>query len=247
MSPKITVLTATHNRPDLLYRAIISVQNQTIQEYEHIIVGDRCKISEKVVKSFNDSRLKYFFNSEEIHNQGALGWNIGLDNMTSEYVTYLCDDNIFLPNHLEIMYNNIQTMDVVYAGFYHIYIGAGDRSIKKQLERNMYDITSSDIFSGEGLDMISLCHKRYINNEIIYWKPICQLPGYYGEDKWYMEQLRRITQKIKVIKNVTSIYYARDACHNLDNDYHQRVNNLSDNQLFVYPEYTNKEYIMSHE
>ena len=40
--PKISVITATHKRPDFLRRCIMSVQAQTFRDYEHIIVADHC-------------------------------------------------------------------------------------------------------------------------------------------------------------------------------------------------------------
>ena len=61
MTPKISIITATHRRPDLLYKCIKSVQTSTLQEYEHIIVGDHCDWAERVCDSFPfDDRIKYF-------------------------------------------------------------------------------------------------------------------------------------------------------------------------------------------
>ena len=46
--PKITLITCTYYRPDLLRRTIQSVQQQTLQDYEHIIVADHCPFAQHV-------------------------------------------------------------------------------------------------------------------------------------------------------------------------------------------------------
>lgn len=101
-NPLVTIYMPTHNRSDLLSRAIESVQAQTYSDFELIIVDD-CSTdnTEAVVQAYKDkdSRIKYIKNSE---NLGAcISRNKAIRAAQGEFVTGLDDDDYFLPERLE--------------------------------------------------------------------------------------------------------------------------------------------------
>ncbi|MDD4736007.1 MAG: glycosyltransferase, partial [Kiritimatiellae bacterium] len=58
MNPKVSVVTSTYNRADVISRAINSVLAQTFENWEMCIVGDCTPDhTEKVVNSFQDERI----------------------------------------------------------------------------------------------------------------------------------------------------------------------------------------------
>ncbi len=60
MNPTVSVIIPTYNRANLVSRAIKSVLNQTYQDFEIIVVDDCSEDNtEEIVKSFNDSRIRY--------------------------------------------------------------------------------------------------------------------------------------------------------------------------------------------
>jgi glycosyltransferase involved in cell wall biosynthesis len=60
MTPKITVVLPVYNRSSELRRALLSVQNQTYDDFECIVVDDASTIPiQPVVASLNDGRFKY--------------------------------------------------------------------------------------------------------------------------------------------------------------------------------------------
>ena len=75
--PKISLITCSYFRPDLLRRAIQSVQKQTFQDYEHIIISDHDPFTEHVYNDFKeDSRIKFFeVEKPYIYNLGAVSFN----------------------------------------------------------------------------------------------------------------------------------------------------------------------------
>ena len=102
-NPLVTVYMPTHNRSELLSRAIESVQAQTYNHFELIIVDD-CSTddTEAVVRSYQDkdARIKYIKNSE---NLGACASrNKAIRAAQGEFVTGLDDDDYFLPNRLKV-------------------------------------------------------------------------------------------------------------------------------------------------
>ena len=79
-NPKISLITCSYFRPDLLRRTIQSVQKQQFEDYEHIIVSDHCPFTEHVYNDFKeDNRINFIKNiNPHIYNLGACSFNIVL-------------------------------------------------------------------------------------------------------------------------------------------------------------------------
>ncbi len=100
---KVSVIIAAYRRDDCLEKAIASAVNQTHSDTEIIVINDSAdevwneKI-ERVVSQFGDKVL-YICNEE---NQGsARTRNIGINAATGDYITFLDDDDLYLPKKIE--------------------------------------------------------------------------------------------------------------------------------------------------
>jgi glycosyltransferase involved in cell wall biosynthesis len=103
----VTVITATHNRPEELKSAITSVLNQTFKDFEYIIINDgNIPETKKVVESFKDPRLKYYHYRRKFGCSAS--FNGGLRVSKGKYISFLDDDDIYYPDHLEIMVNALE-------------------------------------------------------------------------------------------------------------------------------------------
>ena len=251
MTPKITSIIPTYNRPDLLARAIKSVQLQTLEDWELIVFSDHCPKAKDVYENFfrDDKRIIFVENPNKwVKNVGAIGVNYGFKNAKSNTITYLCDDNMFLPNHFELVYGGlIGGHSVVETLAYHIDIGSGDGKIKEILERGFNrDINFHNRPINENMidgnvtpcpsDMIRLGHTLDDVLETVgYWTPWCDNPNRgYNEDG---EFIRRLSHRYRYnsIQEYTGVYYARGSCVTRDEEYHVKVNSLSKDDIFVYP------------
>lgn len=97
---KVAVVMPTHNRATLVRRAIESVFAQTMTEFELIVVDDgSTDETMAVLRAIEDERLKV------IHLPRAGGAcrarNLGVEEATADVVTFLDDDDEFLPDRLE--------------------------------------------------------------------------------------------------------------------------------------------------
>ena len=45
----------------------------------------------------------------------------------------------------------------------------------------------------------------------------------------------------KSLEDLTNVYYSRHACQTRDEDYHQKVASLKPDEIFVYPELTERD------
>jgi glycosyltransferase involved in cell wall biosynthesis len=96
-----SIIIPTYNRADLIPETIRSVQNQTFENWECIIVDDGStdntkSIIEDLIKQ--DSRLKYIYQENA---ERSAARNNGIRNSSGEYICFLDSDDHFVANHLE--------------------------------------------------------------------------------------------------------------------------------------------------
>ena len=99
--PLVSVLMSTYDRYDYLEESVNSILNQTYQNFELIVVLEKCKNQdkiEKILKSFKDSRIVI------VKNQAKLGFaaslNVGIESAKGKYIARMDDDDISLPERL---------------------------------------------------------------------------------------------------------------------------------------------------
>lgn len=100
--PLISIIIPTHNRPELLARAVDSALSQTLEEIEVIVVDDG---STPVVQLPARSRLRLV--RLEPNQGGAAARNRGAEAAQAHWITYLDDDDILMPDMAEKALQNI--------------------------------------------------------------------------------------------------------------------------------------------
>jgi glycosyltransferase involved in cell wall biosynthesis len=100
MNPKITVLTTVYNGLPYLKEAIESVLYQAYTNFEFVIIDDASTDdSVDLIKSYKDSRIRFFQNKNNIGQTASL--NKGLEIAEGEYIARLDQDDVCLPERLE--------------------------------------------------------------------------------------------------------------------------------------------------
>jgi glycosyltransferase involved in cell wall biosynthesis len=103
---KISVIIPTFKRTELLDRALASVYAQDIDpnDVEVLVVGDGCPELEANphLKDLNTNGFNTtIYNLKRNHNDlGAAARNHGILHAKGEYIAYLDDDDVWMPNHL---------------------------------------------------------------------------------------------------------------------------------------------------
>ena len=98
----VSIITPTFNCEKFIAETILSVQAQTYQDWELLIVDD-CSTDKtvEIISSFQekDSRIKYFYNTT---NKGsAISRNIALQNAKGKWIAFLDSDDLWHPEKLE--------------------------------------------------------------------------------------------------------------------------------------------------
>ena len=117
--PVVTVIIPTFNRALIVGRAIRSVLGQTFQDWELLVVDDASTDNtEQVVKNFPDRRIRYIRHDQNRRVSAAR--NTGIRSAQGEYVSFLDDDDEWLPEKLvkevEVFRNSAQEVGLVYTG-----------------------------------------------------------------------------------------------------------------------------------
>ena len=120
--PRVSVITATYNRSEVLRYAIDSVRRQSCRDWEHIVVGDACTDdTEALVRSYDDPRLRFFNRARNFGEQTGPN-NDGLAAASGELVAYLNHDDVWFPDHLTSLIEERDRLDadLVYAPFVNV-------------------------------------------------------------------------------------------------------------------------------
>ena len=124
-NPKFSVIIPTYNRANYVAEAVESVLQQTYHRSELIVVNDgSTDDTAEVIRRFGD-RICYM---EKANGGKASAVNLGLKYVTGDYVWILDDDDIGLPNKLELhaaQFAGDPDLKFVYTGYEFI---EGERS-----------------------------------------------------------------------------------------------------------------------
>ncbi|OGN29987.1 MAG: hypothetical protein A3A33_01540 [Candidatus Yanofskybacteria bacterium RIFCSPLOWO2_01_FULL_49_25] len=108
--PTISVIMPTHNRPELLKRAITSVLAQTYSDFELIVVDDGLqKSARETVEYFRDPRIIYLKHEQE--RGGGAARNTGIKAARGKFIAFLDDDDQWHPEKLRIQLDALSNTD----------------------------------------------------------------------------------------------------------------------------------------
>ncbi|WP_332694888.1 glycosyltransferase family 2 protein [Halalkalibacter lacteus] len=180
MKPKVTIILTSYNKPNSVGDAIESVINQIFQDWELYIMDDASnEETQNVIQTYLKHPQIHYYNSyiedEDRYKttRYATLINEAIAYSKGEYISYLTDDNLYLPNRLKEMVQYLdehQNIGVVYSK-------QSVKIVDKQL-----NVISERIRSTEGVlrkpqnivDHCSVMHRRSLLDDIYnkyksYW------------------------------------------------------------------------------
>lgn len=163
----VSVIIPTYNRAHLLDISVKSVLNQTLKDFELIIVDDGSKDDTKdKVQSFNDAQIKYVYKN----NSGvSASRNVGINAAKGKYIAFLDDDDSWPDNYLERMTSELEQKK----GFGLAYcrtVAVRDGVIADMKDANRYvsGNVTVDIFQTGFVSPVACVVERKIFNKIWY-------------------------------------------------------------------------------
>lgn len=118
--PAISVVICTYNRVKLLPRAVESLRQQTVTDWEGVIIDDGSTDNTRAYAATLldvDRRFRYF----RQENEGlTAARNAGLERARAPWVTFLDSDDEYAHEHLELRLKYLEShpeVDLLYGGF----------------------------------------------------------------------------------------------------------------------------------
>lgn len=123
---KISIIIPVYNTEEWLHDCLTSVKNQSLTDWEAIIIDDfSSDDSKKIAKEFCDIDIR--FKLVELEKNLGLGGarNVGCQIAKGEYLLFLDSDDLLPRSNLEVMYNRVKDFDadILIGDFYEFPCG----------------------------------------------------------------------------------------------------------------------------
>lgn len=213
-NPKISVIIPVYNVEPYLKDCLLSVQKQTFEDFEVILVNDGSKdnsgkICDDIAKA--DSRFKVIHKKNGGVNTAR---KIGIEQAKGKYITFLDGDDLFPGNALEVMYKKSEEFDLdICVGQQLIYRDGENVEDLKNAKYNLQD-EYTKVFCAKDLDYFhmyeiewfmvfggKLTKRELFNNQYI------AVNLKYGEDQVCIKETLFKANRISAVSDY--VYYYR--------------------------------------
>ncbi|MBA4391133.1 MAG: hypothetical protein C0399_09360 [Syntrophus sp. (in: bacteria)] len=142
-NPLISLIIATYNRGKILTeRTIPSILNQTYQNFEIVIIGDRCiDDTPELIKKINDHRVRFFdlpqrgnYPKDPLDRwfvQGVAPRNKGLQLAKGKWLAWMSDDDVLLPNYFDTLLRFAQKGSFEFVSASYTCVKNGDTILRR--------------------------------------------------------------------------------------------------------------------
>ena len=136
MNPLVTVLMPVYNGEKYLEEAIKSILNQTLRDFEFLIIDDgSTDKSAQIIKSFNDPRIRLERNKTNLGLIATLNKGLGLSK--GKYIARMDCDDMSLPKRLSVQVNFMEKHpEIGVCGSWIKVIGLRKKFINKYFQKH---------------------------------------------------------------------------------------------------------------
>lgn len=208
--PKITIIMATYNRAHFILETLQSIQAQTFDNWECLIIDDGGSDNTTEVIApilAQDNRFQYL-KRPETYNKGLPGCrNYGLDLARGLYVIFFDDDDIVHPQNLELCVKELFINDILFCRYLRaVFTNDFD-----------YKFDYSTIYTSFFIDISDI--EQLLKNELpfnscaVMWKKECFIDNRFVETLMYAEEWelysRILSTGIKGVSIDKCLFYGR--------------------------------------
>lgn len=157
--PYVSVIIATYRREESLRDALISLAKQTYTSFEIVVVDDNNNQEwnkkvrdtvEQFQQEFSNVKLRLVVNST--NTGSARARNIGIEKSIGKFITFLDDDDLYLPNKIETQIKGMLDNNAVYSLTDLYLYNEKDKLIDKRIRKYLKDSNDKELLE---------CHLKY--------------------------------------------------------------------------------------
>ena len=185
MKPIVTIIMATYNRAHFIVETLQSIQNQTFENWECIIIDDggTDNTNEVIAPILEKDTRFQFVKRTDSYQKGLPGCrNYGLDLAKGDYIIFFDDDDIVHPQNLELCTKELSKSNFSFCRYDRtVFTGDFDYNFDNSKEYNSFTIGTNDV---EAL----LRHDLPFNSCAVMWKRECFEKNRFVEHLMYAEE-----------------------------------------------------------
>ncbi|MGH7898340.1 MAG: PIG-L family deacetylase [Candidatus Binatia bacterium] len=156
--PAVSVVVRTKDRPQFLREALASLASQSFADFEVVVVNDGGADVGGILAEYPMLRTT-LVSLESNRGRGAAS-NAGVEAARGEFVSYLDDDDIYYPQHLEILHAFLKRHD----HFGAVYSDTNVARYRLGQNGTRYELVSRSVEYSEDFDRDLLLYQNYISN-----------------------------------------------------------------------------------
>ncbi len=186
--------------------AIESVLAQSCGDFEFIVVRDGGERIDDIVRRFDDPRIVFIDRDE---NRGkAYSLNEAVKRVRGKYVAYIDDDDIYYPNHLQVLVESLEGQDeyeVAYSDLYKVHCRVMPDGERVVLSKNVE--VSRDF---DRMTMLMFNHVLHVS--VMHRRELLEKVGPYNESlkvmiDWDLTRRLAFFSDFKHVRVITGEYY----------------------------------------
>lgn len=231
--PSVSIILPTHNRPELFKTALASINLQSFRDMEVVVVNDNgCPIRDIINEWDSILRIKYL-ELDRSHGLPAAR-NRALEIAEGDYIAFLDDDDIFLPEHLfdGIRFLKETNADIVYADSHVSSIYLGEHALPRRGPFDFdFDFDPSFLLVANYIPIISVITKNFKKFGIKFDSTLSACEDWdlflylYYRAGFRFEHLNKVTSVYHRVQTEASItgqaYRDASSLHSLVNGYNR--------------------------
>ena len=221
MNPKVTIIMATYNREHFIAETLLSIQNQTYNDWECLIIDDGgTDNTYEVIAPFlkQNHRFQYLKRTNN-YKKGLSGCrNYGLDLAKGVYIIFFDDDDITHPQNLELCVHELQDIAISFCRYErNTFVGDFHYQFDYSKQYSSFYIDKNDIL-------------KVVNNELqfnstsIMWKAACFEEHRFAENIMYAEDWELYTRIVSLgfrgISIDKCLFYGRKHTNSMTGEYY---------------------------
>ena len=185
MKPVVTIIMATYNRAHFIVETLHSIQQQTFDNWECLIIDDGGSDNTQEVISplLEKDRRFQFLKRPDTYLKGLPGCrNYGLDLAQGDFIIFFDDDDIVHPMNLELCVSELKNTDYSFCRYLRtVFTGDFNYNFDLTTAYDSFQIGKTDVFS-------LIKHELPFNSCAVMWRKSCFNENRFVEHLMYAEE-----------------------------------------------------------